>query len=115
MLPHNALPGGLDVLLVRATASGALAAAEARRLLDICEPAWQRDDYHALWRAMESEFELERRILALERVISRQDDEARLDLAQRHGGRYHVLERAVIALLGVSCAIKLAELGIECL
>jgi len=113
VLPRGALPGGLDTLLVRATASGALAAADARGLLDICEPAWKRDDFFELWQAVEAEFELERRARALERVISRQDDEARIDLAQRHGRRYHQLERAVIVLLGCSCAIKLVELGME--
>lgn len=113
VLPRGALPGGLDTLLVRATASGALAAADARGLLDICEPAWKRDDYFDLWQQCEGEFELEKRARALERVISRQDDEARLEVAQRHGRRYHQLERAVIILLGFSCAIKLVELGVE--
>jgi hypothetical protein len=139
VLPRGALPGRVDDLLARATASGALAAIEARALLDdhragtgraagvsasaaapndrpqqhAPHPAWQRDDYHDLQRALMAEFELERRLAALERVINRQEEEAQFDLGLRHERRYHQLERAVIALLGVSCAIKLVELGVE--
>lgn len=38
---------------------------EARRLMDMVEPAWQYDVYHDVWEIMANEFELERRLSVL--------------------------------------------------
>eukprot|EP00882_Tetradesmus_deserticola_P029604 GHRQ01033174.1.p2 GENE.GHRQ01033174.1~~GHRQ01033174.1.p2 ORF type:complete len:130 (+),score=70.44 GHRQ01033174.1:112-501(+) len=92
-------------------AASALVISEARGLLEMAEPAWNYAAYHSIWAITAEDCELEARLKALEVKLRQVEKEAKHDVKDRAGRRYHRLEQSVVWLLVVSCMLAALEVG----